>query len=466
MAVDYDLVILGGTPEGIEAAQQAVLRGARVALVLQGLDGRRSPLRTLGTLWLTQSPQIASLLPDSPLSPWQRARQQADLAARALTQEDFQQLMGQGVDVIAEVGQVTKTEPFRIDTEYRQLTARSLLLATGSNSPAPQLPGVASVAYETPTAFLQRDRLPESVAILGGTPLALTLSQRLRRWGVAVTIVSPQDNLLSQEDPAVSQWLRAQLQAEGIEIQCGHEVDAIAPDHGEKSAFLSEVAIRAEVLVVATSPVPNLAGMGLEEWLKFDLQQPLRVNTFLQTQQPGVYACGAVVGGYDLPAIARQEARIAVDNALFWNRHRIDYCMIPYDLPTQPEMARVGLTEPQARQRYQPDDLLICHQALDHTPQAHWREATIGFCKLIAHRNGQILGVHGVGPEAREWVQTMALLMVQNTPWWKIAAFPTLPDSLTDLLRQATQQWERDRWQPGRWRRDWAENWCNWRRNR
>jgi pyruvate/2-oxoglutarate dehydrogenase complex dihydrolipoamide dehydrogenase (E3) component len=110
--------------------------------------------------------------------------------------------------------------------------------------------------------------------------------------------------------------------------------------------------------------------------------------------------------------------------------------------------------------------VLVAHQTLYDNPKAQWLGNTSGFCKLIAHRNGRLLGVHGIGPDANEWVQTLSLLMAQKTPWWAIADAPTLPYSLTDLLRQATQQWQRDRWQPGRWRRDWAENWCNWRRSR
>ncbi|MEM7650334.1 MAG: hypothetical protein AAF283_14225 [Cyanobacteria bacterium P01_A01_bin.70] len=173
-----------------------------------------------------------------------------------------------------------------------------------------------------------------------------------------------------------------------------------------------------------------------------------------------------MLGGDDLPAIARQEAHCAVHNALFWNRQRIDYSTIPYALPTQPTMAQVGLTEPQARQRYSDSQLLVAQQPLYQNPKAQWRNATRGFCKLLAHRDGHLIGAHGVGPEATEWMQTVALLMAQRTPWWQLTNFPALPDSFTEILRQTTQQWERDRWQPGGWRYDWAENWHNWRRSR
>ena len=217
-------------------------------------------------------------------------------------------------------------------------------------------------------------------------------------------------------------------------------------------------------LVIAPRPIPNTDDLGLEKCLPGD--RPITVNAFLQTEHPQIYLCGAALGGYELPAIARQEVRWAVQNALFWPRHRVNYDAIPYDLPTQPPMARVGFTEPQARQRFSRDDILVARQSLYCNPRAQWQESTVGFCKLIGHRDGRLLGCHGVGPEAPEWVQTVAALMAQKTPWWRLANLPTLPYSLTELLRQATQQWESDRWQPGQWRRDWAENWCNWQRSR
>lgn len=462
MAVDYDLVVLGGTQAGYEAANHAAHLGARVALVLHELDGRRSQLQTLGTLWATRFPRNADA--KSSQEYWQWALQRATLIAENLCSDAPQQLMVQGVDVIAERGQLVGKRPLEVVTASRRLTTRALLLATGSVPRLPAIPGLDSVPYKTPATLLQQKMLPQSVAILGSSPIALALCQTLCRLGTAVTLITPAATLLNQEDPDISRWITAQLRAEGAQLHLETPVAAIATDNRKISLQLSDATVTVEALVVAVRPSPNLAGINLEKVLNSD--QALTVNSYLQTSHPRIYACGAVLGGYEMPAIARQEAFIAVANALFWNRRQIDYGTIPYDLPTQPAMARIGLTEPQAKRRYSEADLLICRQSLYNNPKAQWLESTIGFCKLIAHRNGQILGVHGVGPEATEWVQTIALLMSQKTPWHAIANASTLPYSLSEVLRQATQQWQSDRWQPGQWRRDWAENWFNWRRSR
>lgn len=463
MVVDYDLVILGGTPEGYEAAQYAAQLGARVALILQGLDGQRSPLQTHSMVWQALRPECADAPESGRDAAWQWAVQRGTLIADTLTRDAPQQLMMQGVDVIPEQGQIVSDRPLKVATPSRQLTTRGILLATGSVPAHPPISELATIPSQTPEEFLRRETLPSSVVILGSNPMGLTLCQILCRWGIPITLITPQAVLLNREDPHIAQWVMAQLSAEGARLILGTNIKTITSTvDGQIHLHLPEATVTAATLVLAQPPIPHLAGMNLEAWLG---QASLTVNRFLQTSHPRIYACGAVIGGYVLPAIARQEARIAVNNALLWNRQTIDYCTLPYHLPTQPEMARVGLTEPQAQNRYGAASLLISYQPLYDTPKAHWQESTIGFCKLIAHRNGQILGGHGVGPEATEWIQALAMLMKQKVPWWKIASFPTLSDSLTDILRQTTQQWERDRWSPGRWRRDWAENWFNWRRN-
>ncbi|MEM0980929.1 MAG: NAD(P)/FAD-dependent oxidoreductase, partial [Cyanobacteria bacterium P01_H01_bin.58] len=463
MVVDYDLVILGGTPEGYEAAQYATQLGARVALILQGLDGQRSPVQTQGMIWQALRPERIDAPESDRDTVWQYAVQRATLIADTFTRDTSPHLLIQGVDVIPEPGQIVGDRPLKVSTPSRQLTTRGILLATGSLPAAPEMPDLATIPYQTPEEFLRRETLPSSVVILGSDPLGLILSQILCRWGITVTLIMPQSILLNREDPQVSQWITAQLRAEGARLLLETAIKTVtSTDAGQIELHLPEATVTAETLVVAQPPMPHLSGMNLEERLG---SSSLQVNRYLQTSHPRIYACGAVMGGYRLPAIARQEARIAVNNALFWNRQAINYCTLPYHLSTEPEMARVGLTEPQAQQRYGASSVLVGYQPLYDMPKAHWQESTIGFCKLIAHRNGQILGGHGVGPEATEWMQALAMLMKQKVPCWKIASFPTLPDSLTDILRQTTQQWERDRWLPGQWRRDWAENWFNWRRN-
>ncbi|HEY9886831.1 MAG TPA: FAD-dependent oxidoreductase, partial [Candidatus Obscuribacterales bacterium] len=431
-------------PEGWYAAARAAQLGARVAWVLQGLPGQR---------WALSLPGAA------PPMPHHQALQRAQTLAEALTRDNVPQLMAQGVDVIAAQGQVVGDRPLTVTTPDRRLTARALLLATGSRAQVPVVPDLAAFQPITPAALRQQSSLPPAAVVMGGTPAGITLCQWLRRWQVPVTLIVPRAALLPAADPAVNQWLTAQLRATGVDLRVGHPVTAIAAT----DAAIQQQLKQGAALVIDAPPVPHLTGLGLEPWLPSD--RPPAVNAFLQTVHPRIFACGSVLGGLDDPAIARQEAHCAVHNALFWPQQRIDYRVIPYGLATTPLLAQVGLTTPQARQRYRAAAVLVARQSWYDNPKAQWQDATVGFCQLIAHRNGQLLGVHGVGPAADEWVQTAALLMAQRTPWWQLADAATQPHTFTEILRQAAQQWAGDRWRPGRWRRDWAENWCNWRRN-
>ncbi|MEM9120463.1 MAG: FAD-dependent oxidoreductase [Cyanobacteria bacterium P01_F01_bin.56] len=469
MAVDYDLVILGGTPEGYSAAAEASRYGARVALILHGLEGDRTSLIHRGLWQLAARSAWEMRTSGSPVTPWQWTQQRATLMADTLTQNAPQELMVQGVDVMAERGQIVGDRPLTLTTATRQFTTRAVIVATGNQVKPPSLPGLDTVPYDTPKTFWQREQLPPSVAIVGSSPESIVLAQWLVHQSVDVFLITAHKGLLNQEDPDVSGWLAAQLRADGVDLRLGTRALEVShqPIESPEPAIVVKLAddvIAAAALVIAPRPIPNTNDLGLEKCLPGD--RPMTVNAFLQTEHPQIYLCGAAIGGYELPAIARQEAQWAVQNALLWPYRRINYAAIPYDLPTQPPLARVGLTEPQARQRFGREDVLVVHQSLYHNPQAQWRASTVGFCKLIGHRDGRLLGCHGVGPEAPEWVQTVAVLMAQKTPWWRLATLPTLPYSLTDLLRQAAQQWQGDRWQPGQWRRDWAENWCNWRRSR
>lgn len=462
MAIEYDLVIFGATPEGVSAADRAIQLGARVALICQGADGRRSPLLHQGLL---DSLQLAAIQPpnETVSSPWQWLQQRSTLIADTLSDPDLPGLMVRGCDVISEMGQVVSDRPLTITTATRRLTTRAIVLATGCQPKVPAISGFATLPYETPMSLLRRERLPTSVIIFGGHPESLSLAQLLRQWGVTVHLLTPHSRLLSHEDAAVSDWIAAQLITEGVTLHLDARATEVSQQAGAIAVKLADSHLTAETVVVASNR-PYLAGLGLDDWL--DLDRPLEVNAFLQTRHPRIYACGAVLGGYEAAAIAREEAHTAVENAIFWNRRRMDYRVLPYALTTRPIFARVGLTAVQAQQRYPESELLIHRQPVSDLPKAQWRESITGFCQVIAHRQGSLLGVHGVGPQADEWVQTAAWLMQQDIPWWTIAQLPASPDSLATLIQHACQQWERDRWRPGQWRRDWADNWCNWRRSR
>jgi pyruvate/2-oxoglutarate dehydrogenase complex dihydrolipoamide dehydrogenase (E3) component len=448
----------------------AAQRGARVALIFeQGIeapwvDGAES-LR-----WFyAAADRFVGSHSLSPDQAWAAFQANAAMVAENSATHTPPQLMAAEVDVIS--GQPTLGPRHRVYVAdghrpacgHRCLSSRKLLLALAGQWQPPDIPGLK--AYLTPVSLAALKVLPQRLLILGHHPLALAIAQAMTRWNVAVTLLTPSPRLLPSEAPLVSDWIAAELAAAGVDLQLGIRPAGVTTTAAGIVVHAESERWTADQLLIGTAPRPawatlNLAMVGLR------LQDGgLPVNRYLQTRHPYIYACGEALGGACLPAIARYEAEVAVDNALFWNRRQVCYNQLPYTLLTQPEFCRVGMTLAQAQQRYGTKAVVVYDQQLERNRKAQALGNTTGFCRLVTHRRGQILGAHLVGLDASEWGQVLVIALKHRLTIKDLANLPTLPQTLTDMVRKTAEQWEGDRWQPGQWRRDWAENWFNWRRS-
>ncbi|WP_008311565.1 FAD-dependent oxidoreductase [Leptolyngbya sp. PCC 6406] len=484
MGVDYDLVVLGGSTAGAIAAQQAARWGARVAWVQQGNGDRSSHRQIQGLIWGSRWRQQAqwigqmgataqdgseTIVPsDLPSTTWGTAWSEVQhwsslIAAlpAAPTPTDLTQL---GVDILPDTGQLQPGRPLTVAVAERRLSTRRVLIALAGEPRPPAFLGETTIPYLTPAQFVSLPAPPAAVVILGSSPEGVALAQALTHWGTQVALVTPAPNVLPEEDPAVDQGVTAQLMAAGVAVYLGATPQKVAPGTDGVQVHLQDQILHGTVLLLATAPRPSLEAVNLAAVGLTVGRQGLRVNRYLQTINPAIYACGSALGGYDLAAVHHYEAAVAVENALFWPRRSVDYGIVPYGLPTTPEMGRVGLTEPQARRRYGAS-VQVYTTPWDHHAPAHWRGDPTGFCKLVLHRRGLLLGAHLVGPEARELVAVLALALAQKLSIQTLATLPTLPDSLMAQVQITADQWRRDRSQPGHWQRDWGENWCHWRRS-
>lgn len=477
MAVDYDLVVIGGTPAGAIAANTAARLGARVAWVWQGADLGQSQPQLQGWIWGTQrfvdagwTAAIGGMMAAPAVSDtaWAVVQQWAELIADLSQQSLTTIITVAGVDVIQGSGQVVGDGPLRLRVDdgslERTLSTRRLLLAMAGDPAPPAIAGGENIPWLTPTTLAQQPQPPDSLIVLGQQPVALALAQALAVWGTQVHILSSAATLLPQEDPAVGQWLQAQFAATGIQLHLGTSLKHIKKIVSGVEVTSVTGTIQAADALLGTAPRPPLQALQLEVVGLMLPPQGLTVNGYLQSDHPDIYGCGGSLGGYPLASISEHEAAIAVENALFWNRRWVDYGALPYGLGTQPEIGRVGLTEPQARTRYgSAVQTYTCRW--DEQPLAHWRGHPTGFCKLIVRAPGILVGAHIVGPEAASLAARVAPLVGKRDALRQLAQAPVPNTSPLCGLQQAAQQWQRDRWQPGRWRRDWAENWCHWRRS-
>lgn len=446
MSADYDLVILGGTTEGRTAALTAAGYGARVALVEPpGLFAQRQQERFLlrGLQQLGESAQRQAVSayfgqaedPGSRLN-WVALWEWSAIAAQTQTVERSPAVMSaSGVDVILERYRRLSRQ-LMLTTAHRRLSTRAVLIAAGTMPVA-----LASLS--------ELRALPETVKIVGGSPQAILWAEAFCQLGTRVTLVA--ERFLPGVDGDIRRLVRSQLIAAGVVLsQCDpHQVDPHqAPPDCTIVLEPSPTAIVLPGFVYGRSRV-----------------RLLKVNRQLQTAHPRVFACGPILGGVMDEAIAQYEAKVAVRNALFVPNCRVDYGAIAQG---HYGFASAGLTQSQAEQRYGGATQIWTASSANSTDLSQTDPYPL-YCKLVCD-NQRLLGIHLLGSGASDLIYPLASLLGKPikalTDAGRFPFSPPTAQKLADLVCSAASQSQQSRWQIGHWRRDWAENWFNWRRSR
>ena len=483
MAVDYDLVILGGTVEGRQAALTAAQVNARVALIEPNSNEQsaieagqyRSALIELGRAAQDrQHIEPAGMMgleiwDNRPLKlNWPLVHQ--GIQATAIYQEaerSLEYLAATGVDVVLGDA-VIETQPhLQVRVGDRAIRARAYLLATGSQPAIPAISGLAEVNYVTPDTLAtvgDRDRWPQHWVVLGADLQGLELAQAFAGLGSSVTLLVRGNRILPQEDAEVAYYLQSVLEAQGIQIVTQAEPQQIEQWGTEVKLQLTHQTLMADALLVAMGRQPAWDRLPLKQLGIRAMAHGIQVDRQLRTTHSQVYACGALLGGYGLSSLACYEADLAVHNALFLPRRSVQYWGLPWAIATQPEFATVGLTTEQAQARYG-EAAWTLRTPFRTLPQAHSTGSLTGLCKLVVHSDGLILGAHIIGPAARELVSAIALAMQQKLSIGAIAQLPQPDTTWSALLSETAQQW-RHRKQQTPLRRELRESWFSFRRSR
>lgn len=464
--VDYDIVVIGGTPAGIYAAIKATYLKARVALVA-------SPL--LGSTWsesfvkygkaLNQVGRLANhmrgakafgvnleldekiVLPKVGVQ-FSDAIKWAKGSVTALDEQYSPAVLAAlGVDVIFGAGEFCRRPYLGFVVNEQILRSRTYLIATGSRPIVPEIDGLQSAGYLTSDTIWQQPnniKLPKSLIIIGGDPQAIEFAQTFARFGSSVTLVISSPQILPKEDAEVNLLIQAQLEAEGVRVLTEHRVTQVKCIQDKKWIQAGDQAIETDEILVAIGQQPHVDNLNLEG-VKVEVDiQGIRVNSKLQTTNSRIYACGDVLGGYRFAHVATYEARIALKNMLFWPFYKVDYRYIPWAIFSDPELARLGLTEEQARRRYG-DEVMVLRRYFKGVDKAQIRGETTGFCKILVLKNGEIIGVHLVGPEASELIGAIALATQKGIKVDAIANLPTIFPTLSDINAQTASDWSQQR---------------------
>jgi pyruvate/2-oxoglutarate dehydrogenase complex dihydrolipoamide dehydrogenase (E3) component/uncharacterized membrane protein YdjX (TVP38/TMEM64 family) len=440
---DRNLVVIGAGSAGLVAAYVAASVKAKVTLI----EGHRMGGDCLNVGCVPSKALIRSA------RFLKHAREAATLGiTRAAVDYDFAEVMarvqrvirtvephdstarytGLGVEVIA--GQARLTSPWSVEVNGQTLTTRAIVIATGAQPQVPALPGLDQVRHYTSDSIWDLAARPERLLVLGGGPIGCELAQAFARLDCRVTLVT-RAGLMGKEDPDAADAVEAALAADGVRILKSTEPLRCEVTDGVQHLVVrrndAEETLAFDALLLALGRAPRTQGFGLEELgIPLTRARTVETNAWLQTLYPNIYACGDVAGPYQFTHTAGHQGWYAAVNALFGGvrRFKVDYSVIPWVTFTDPEVARVGLSETEAQAQGVAHE--VTRYELKDLDRAIVDEAAAGYVKVLTvPGKDRILGVCIVGAHAGELLAEFVLAMRHRIGLNKILgtihAYPT-----------------------------------------
>ena len=346
-----------------------------------------------------------------------------------------------GVDVITGEARIISPWEVQIKTEkgVETITTRSIVIAAGARPFVPPIPGLDQVNPLTSDNVWNIRELPKRFLVLGGGPIGCELTQSFARLGSQVTQVEMLPRIMIREDPEVSETVMARFKQEGVDVKVGHTAKEFIIENGEKIMIAEyngqSVKIPFDEVLIAIGRVPNVNGYGVEELgIKLSARKTIEINSFQETNYPNIYACGDVAGPYQFTHTAAHQAWYAAVNALFgqFKRFKTDYSVIPWSTFTDPEVARVGLNEQDAKEQNIPYE--VVSYGIDDLDRAIADSEAHGFVKVLTQPGkDKILGVTIVGEHAGDLIAEFVLAMKHGLGLNKILGtihiYPTMAEA-------------------------------------
>jgi mycothione reductase len=313
--------------------------------------------------------------------------------------------------------------PYTLKVGDNTITAKMIFLCTGSRPTIPPVEGLENVRYHTSDTLLKINRLPQSIAIIGGGYIAAEYGHFLAAMGSKVTIVGRNPQFIPEEEPEVSALAKRELQKH-MTIITNHEVRKVenTPEGKKKLVIVNRengqrIEIVADEILVATGRSPNTDILHPEKaGIKTNGKEFIAVNEYLETSQANIWALGDADGKYLFKHVANYEALVVYNNAILKNKMQVDYHAVPHAVFTHPEIASVGLKEEEAVEKYGEDNVLIGIQRYQDTAKGEAMGVKDYFVKVIVERKTlKILGAHIVGPHASVLIHEVIDLMYTPT---------------------------------------------------
>jgi dihydrolipoamide dehydrogenase len=478
---DRNLVVIGAGSAGLVAAYIAAAVKAKVTLVERHkMGGDCLNTGCVPSKALLRSAKLAAQMrragewgiePVEPRIDFAKVMERVQRVIREIEPHDsVERYSGLGVECIE--GEAKMTSPWTVEvrtaTGTQTLSTRSIVIAAGARPFVPPIPGIEEAGYLTSDTVWNLRELPQRLVVLGGGPIGCELAQAFARVGAHVTQVEMLPRIMIREDPEISAMVADRFRAEGIQVLVNHKAKAFRRENGEKLLLAEtegrEVRIPFDQLLVAVGRVATTEGYGLEELgIPVTRQRTVEVDEHMRTRYPNIYACGDVAGPYQFTHTAAHTAWYASVNALFgrFRRFRADFSVIPWATFTEPEVARVGLNETEAKEKGVAYE--VTTYGIDDLDRAIADGEAHGLVKVLTvPGKDRILGVTLVGEHAGdliiEYITAMKNGIGLNQILGTIHIYPTLAEA----NKYAAGNWKRAHAPQGLLR--WVERYHGWMR--
>ena len=444
VAIAADICVIGAGSGGLSVAAGASQLGMKTVLIERGRMGgdclnfgcvpSKSLLAAAKRVGLARNNPAFGLGGAPPAVDFPQVMRHVEEVVAAIAPHDsVERFTGLGVEVIAAAARFAG--PREVLAGDRPVRARRIVIATGSAPSVPPIPGLRDVPFLTnETVFLNRV-LPEHLIVIGGGPIGLEMAQAHRLLGARVTVLEAA-KVMAKDDPELALLLVERLRADDIAIEEGVKIGRVEGAAGRIAVVLEERAgerrIAGTHLLVAAGRRPNLDGLDLDKaGIATDAEGRLVVDRRLRTSNRRVFAVGDAAGGPQFTHVAGYHAAIVIRNALFRLPAKVDYRALPWVTYTDPELAQVGMTERDAFEAHR-GDVEVLRWSFHENDRAQAVRATHGLIKVIARRNGRVLGASIIGAHAGELIQSWGLAISGGlklaTIAGMIAPYPTLSE--------------------------------------
>ena len=455
---EYDLVILGGGTGSTVAAWTFAASGQRVAVIERRYIGGSCPnIACLPSKNIIHSAKIASYVRRSEefgVSKKEftvnmhavRERKRSMVSAwNAVYLDNYKK---SGAEFILGSGRFVGPRTLEVtlpDGATRQLRGTNVIISTGTRAVLDETPGLVDAQPLTHVEALELDDLPEHLIVIGGGYVGLELSQAMRRFGSKVSLIDRNDRLIHREDDDVTEALQQLFEDEGIDLVLNARIKSVSGKSGQSVKIVIErdgkqIHPEGSHLLVAAGRAPNTRGIGLElTGVETTATGYIKVNERLETTAPGVWAIGEVAGSPQFTHVSLDDFRVVHSSLTGGNRVTTGR-LVPFCLFTDPEFARVGLSENEARARGVPYRVFKIPMAA--VLRASTLSETRGFLKALVEADGdRILGFTGFGVGAGEILSSVQIAMLAGLPYTAlrdaILTHPTLGEGLIPLFSSA-----------------------------